>query len=54
MDCNPPGSSVHEDSPGKDIALQADALPAELPKKPFSVMSNDITQTNFFGQPDIL
>ena len=50
MDCSPPGSSVHGDSPGKNTllqgnlpnqgiepkscALQEDSLPAELPGKP--------------------
>ena len=50
MDCSPPGSSVHGDSPGKNTgvgchafpkgiepgspALQADSLPAELPGEP--------------------
>ena len=27
MDCSPPGSSVHEDSPGKNIGLGCHALP---------------------------
>ena len=32
MDCNPPGSSVHRDSPGKDTGVGSHALPpGDLP-----------------------
>ena len=59
MDCSPPGSSVHGDSPDKNTllqgnlpnkgieprscALQADSLPAELPGKPAFTISHPLS-----------
>ena len=48
MDCSSPGSSVHEDFPGKNIVVSCHAVPpGDLPNPGFKLWS-PILQAEFF------
>ena len=53
MDCNPPGSSVHGDSPGKNTGVEDPPPPGDLPSPGIKLRSPALQGDSLLSEPPI-